>query len=123
MNAYVDKNPDTVKKVIRAIANGVTYFRDNKAGSIPILKDHFGIQNDQEAGIIWDELHNTFGAEIPKDMFREILESRRQTMIAANQWAKDKPLPDPEQFLTRDLLDSTLKEMGYVPTKLDAPAH
>ena len=105
MKAYADKNPATVKKVIRAIANGVTYFRDNKAGSIPILRDHFGIQSDQEAGIVWDELHNTFGAEIPKDMFREILESRRQAMIAANQWAKDKPLPDPEQFLTRDLLE------------------
>ena len=34
----------------------------------------------------------------------------------------DKPLPDPEQFLTRSLLDPTLKEMGYVPTKLDAPS-
>ena len=121
--AYLDQHPDTVKKVIRAIAKGVTYFRDNKAGSILVLKEHLGIQSDQEAGIIWDQLHNTFGAEMPKDLFREIFEARRQTMIAANQWPKDKPLPDPEQFLTRDLLDSTLKDMGYVPTKLDAPAN
>ncbi|HEY7663464.1 MAG TPA: ABC transporter substrate-binding protein [Xanthobacteraceae bacterium] len=121
--AYVDQHPDTVKKVIRAIAKGVTYFRDNRAGSIPILKGNLGIQSDQEAGVIWDQLHNTFGAEIPKELFREIFEARRQTMIAANQWAKDKPLPDPEQFLTRDLLDSTLKEMGYVPTKLAAPSN
>jgi len=106
--------------VIRAIAKGVTYFRDDKAGSIPVLKEHFGIQSDKEAGVIWDQLHNTFGAEVPKDLFQEILESRRQTMITANQWPKDKPLPDPEQFLTRGLLDSTLKDMGYVPTKLDA---
>ncbi len=121
--AYVDQHPDTVKKVIRAIAKGVTYFRDNRAGSILVLKEHLGIQSDQEAGIIWDQLHNTFGAEVPKDLFHEIMESRRQTMIVANQWPKDKPLPDPEQFLARNLLDSTLKEMGYVPTKLDAPAH
>ena len=67
-------------------------------------------------------MHNTFGAEVPKDLFHEIFEARRQTMIAANQWPKDKPLPDPEQFLTRELLESTLKDMGYVPTKLDAPA-
>jgi NitT/TauT family transport system substrate-binding protein len=121
--AYVDRNPETVKKVIRAVAKGVMYFRDNRAGSIPSLKEHFGIQSDQEAGVIWDQLHNTFGAEMPADLFREILEARRQTMIAANLWPKDKPLPDPEQFLTRDLLDSTLKEMGYVPTKLDAPSN
>ncbi|MGA7490286.1 MAG: ABC transporter substrate-binding protein [Xanthobacteraceae bacterium] len=121
--AYVDQHPDTVKKVIRAIAKGVTYFRDNKAGSILVLKEHLGLQSDQEAGVIWDQLHNTFGAEVPKDLFREIFEARRQTMIAANQWPKDKPLPDPEQFLARDLLDSTLKQMGYVPTKLDAPSN
>lgn len=121
--AYVEQHPDTVKKVIRAIAKGVMYLRDNRAGSIPALKEHLGLQSDQEAGVIWDQLHNTFGAEVPKDLFREILEARRQTMIVANQWPKDKPLPDPEQFLTRDLLESTLKEMNYVPTKLDAPSN
>jgi ABC-type nitrate/sulfonate/bicarbonate transport system substrate-binding protein len=123
MKAYVDKNPDTVKKFIRAVANAVTYFRSNKEGSIPILREHFGIKSDQEAGIIWDQLHNTFGAEIPKDLFGEILESRRQAMISANQWPKDKPLPDPEQFITRTLLETTLKEMNYVPTKLNGPSN
>ena len=39
-------------------------------------------------------------------------------MIAANQWPKDKPLPDPEQFLLRAQLEATLKEMNYVPVKL-----
>ena len=41
-------------------------------------------------------------------------------MIAARQWPADKPLPDPKSFLARNLLDSTLKEMGYVPAKLGA---
>jgi hypothetical protein len=99
------------------------YYRDNKAGSIPILREHLSIDNDQDAGVVWEETHNTFGAELPKQQFREIFESRRLDMIAAKQWAADKPLPDPEQFLLRDLLDSTLKDMGYVPTKLDAPGN
>jgi ABC-type nitrate/sulfonate/bicarbonate transport system substrate-binding protein len=120
--AYVDKNHDTLKKFIRAIARGVMYLRDNKEGSIPSLKEHLGIENDQEAGYVWDEVHNTFGAELPKDLFREIFESRRLDMIAAGQWPKDKPLPDPEGFLTRELLDTTLKEMNYVPTKLNGPS-
>jgi NitT/TauT family transport system substrate-binding protein len=118
----VKQNPETVKKFIRAIARAVMYFRDNKEGSLATLKDHLAIENDQEAGLVWDELHNTFGAELPGDLFREILESRRETMIAARQWPPDKPLPDPERFVARELLDSTLKEMGYVPTKLDSPA-
>src|SRR6516164_2083811 len=117
---FVEQNPQTVKKFIRAIARAVVYFRENKAGSLPTLKEHLGVDNEQEAGLVWDELHNAFGAELPADLFREILESRRETMIAARQWPADKPLPDPEQFVARKLLDSTLAEMCYVPAKLDA---
>ncbi len=121
--AFVEKNPETVKKIIRAIAKAVMYFRDNKQGSIAVLRHHIGsIKSDAEAGLIWDQLHNSFGAEVPKDLFREIFKSRRLTMIAARQWPEDKPLPDPEQYLARNLLDPTLKEMNYVPAKLDAPA-
>jgi ABC-type nitrate/sulfonate/bicarbonate transport system substrate-binding protein len=120
---FVQKNPETAKKIIRAVAAAVTYFRDDKQGSIAVLRHHIGsIQSDAEAGLIWDQVHNTFGAEVPKDLFREIFESRRLTMIAARQWPEDKPLPDPESFLARDLLDPTLKEMGYVPTNIEAPA-
>jgi NitT/TauT family transport system substrate-binding protein len=117
--SFVDQNPETTKKFIRAIAKAVMYFRTNKEGSVATLKKHLGIDNEKEAGLIWDELHDAFGAELPANLFREIFESRRLTMISARQWPADKPLPDPEQFLTRNLLESTLKEMGYVPTKLD----
>jgi hypothetical protein len=99
------------------------YYRDNKAGSIKTLKEHLGVADDKDAAIIWEQTRNTFGAELPKDLFRQIFESRRQTMIAAKQWAADKPLPDPEQFVLRAVLDGTLKEMKYVPTKLDAPSN
>jgi len=120
--SFVEKNPETVKKIIRAIAKAVMYFRTNKEGSIAVLRHHIGsIKTDEQAALIWDQLHNTFGAEVPKDLFREIFESRRLTMIAARQWPENKPLPDPEQFLARNLLDPTLKEMGYVPTKIEAP--
>ncbi len=121
MQSFVEQHPDTVKKIIRAIAKSVMYFRTNKEGSIKVLEHHLGIKTDAEAGIIWDQLHDVYGAEVPKDLFRKIFESRRLTMIAARQWSQDKPLPDPEQFLARTLLESTLKEMGYVPTNLAAP--
>jgi ABC-type nitrate/sulfonate/bicarbonate transport system substrate-binding protein len=116
--AFTEKNPETVKKFTRAIAKAVMYLRDNKDGSVKAIKEHLGIDNDKLAGLIWDELHNSFGAELPKDQFREIFESRRLDMIAENQWPKDKPLPDPEQFLLRAQLESTLKEVKYVPAKV-----
>jgi ABC-type nitrate/sulfonate/bicarbonate transport system substrate-binding protein len=120
---FVDKNPETTKKFIRAIAKAVMYFRTNKVGSIPTIKKYFGIKSDEEAGALWDQLHNSFGAEIPKDLFRHIFESRLKSMIAARQWPKDKSLPDPEHYIARDLLESTLKDMNYIPTKLEAPAN
>src|SRR6476661_1214343 len=117
---YFRKNQDTVKRFIRAIARGVMYYRDHKQESYPSMKEHLGVKSDEEAGMLWDELHNTFAAELPADLYREIFESRRIDMIAANEWPKDKPLPDPEQYLGRALLDATLKDMNYVPAKIDA---
>lgn len=120
---FIDKNPETTKKFIRAIARGVMFFRTDRAGSIPTLKKHLGIDSDEQAGLIWDQLHNVFGAEIPKDLFRHIFESRRKTMIAKKLWPADKPLPDPEHWLYRDMLESTLTAMHYVPTNLKAPTN
>ncbi|HML12013.1 MAG TPA: ABC transporter substrate-binding protein [Xanthobacteraceae bacterium] len=118
MQSFVEQHPDTAKKVIRAIAKAAIYFRSNKEGSIKVLEHHIGgIKSDAEAGLIWDQLHDSYSPEVPPDLFREILESRRLTMVAARQWPEDKPLPDPEQFLARKLLESTLKEMNYVPAK------
>src|SRR5262249_38799085 len=92
---YFEKNQETVKKFIRAVARGVMYFRNEKAGSLATVKGHLGIQNDAEAGMVWDELHNTFAAEMPADLFREVFESRRLDLIASKEWPTDKPLPDP----------------------------
>ena len=107
----------TVAKFIRAIARGVMYFRTEKTGSLPTIKSYLGIQSDADAGLAWDELHNTFAAEMPAELFREIFESRRLDLIAAKEWPADQPLPDVEQFVSRALLEKTLKDMNYVPTK------
>jgi len=116
---FFEQNPETVKKFIRAMANAVTFYRSNKQGSVETIKKYLGITNDAEAGAIWDQLKDAFGAEIPPHLFAQIIESRVKTMQAARQWPEGKPVPDPEQFVARKLLDSTLKEMGYVPTKLE----
>ena len=105
LTSYADKNPDTVKRFIRAIAKAIMYIRDNKAGTVAVFKEYIGIEDAQEAGLLWDTLHNTYDAALPKDLFREIFESRRTDMIAAGQWPKDKPLPDTEGFVKRKLLD------------------
>jgi ABC-type nitrate/sulfonate/bicarbonate transport system substrate-binding protein len=114
---WFNKNQDATRRFIRSIAKGVMFFRNNKTESLPTIKNHLGITDDAQAALIWDELHNTFAAEMPANLFREVFESRRLDLVAAKEWPADKPLPDPEQFLARALLESTLKEMNYVPTK------
>ena len=58
MQSFVEQHPDTVKKIDRAIAKAVMYFRTNKEGSIKVLEHHIGsIKNDAQAGAIWDQLH------------------------------------------------------------------
>jgi ABC-type nitrate/sulfonate/bicarbonate transport system substrate-binding protein len=121
--AFIDQNPDVVAKLIRAQAKATMFYRTDKAGSLPSLREHLGIDNDKDAGLVWDQTHNLFAAELPKELFHEIFEQRRQIMIAAKQWAPDKPLPDPEQFLMRDVLEKTLKDMNYVPAKLAKPTN
>ncbi len=115
---WYDKNQDTVAKFIRAIARGVMYVRTNKAGSIPTIKNYLGIQTDEQAGLVWDQVHSAYAAEMPAELFREIFESRRLDLIAAKEWPADKPLPDVEQLVPRALLEKTLKDMNYVPAKL-----
>jgi NitT/TauT family transport system substrate-binding protein len=123
LKAYADKNPDVMPKLTRAIAKAVTFYRANKEGSIPTLKEHLGVENDTDAGLVWEQTRDAFGAELPPELFREIFESRLQDMIAAKQWPADKPMPDPELWLLRAQLDSTLKAMNYVPTKLTKPSN
>ena len=121
MQDFLDKNPEAVKKFIRAVAKAVMYFRSNTDGSVQTIKKYMAITNDAEAISVWEQLKDAYGAELPPDLFADIIESRVKSMQAARQWPEGKPIPTPEQFVTRELLDSTLKEMNYVPTKLNAP--
>ncbi|HUZ73597.1 MAG TPA: ABC transporter substrate-binding protein [Stellaceae bacterium] len=115
LTSYVEKHPDTVKAFDRAIAEAIMYIRTNKEGTMPIFKTYLGIDDPQEQALLWDSLHDTYDAEIPKKLFRDIFVSRRLDMIAAHQWPKDKPLPDTEKFVARKLLDEALSEAHYVP--------
>lgn len=113
--AFTEKNPDTVKAFIRAVAEAILYIRDNKQGTMPIFKAYLGIDDPEEQSLLWDELHNVFDASLPAEPFRAIFESSRLGMVATGQWPKDKALPDTESFVARPLLDGALKEVHYTP--------
>lgn len=111
--SYLDENRETVKKFIRAIANATQFLRHNREGSIPVIQKYFGIDSAEEAGFIWETVHDQYGPDIPASLLRKLFEGRVMRMKSRDLWPEDKKVPDPEQYVERELLTSTLREMGY----------
>lgn len=111
---YLAQHREAVKKFIEAIARAIMYIRNNKSGTVPVIEKYLGIKDPEEASLLWDDLHDSFGATLPAPLFRKIFESRRDAMVVDGEWPKNKPVPDPEQFAARKLLDESLAEVHYV---------
>lgn len=110
---YLEKNPDTVKSFIRAIANAEQYIRTNDEGTIDVIIKYFGMEDRKVAAAVYEELYNQYGPDIPNDLLNALFKSRFDRLVEKGNWPKDKPMPDPEHFVARDLLSSTLRDMGY----------
>ena len=102
-----------MKRFIRAIANAENYLNTNKAGSVQVIQKYFGIDKADEAGYIWDTVHDQYGPDIPSDLLGKLFSGRVKRMQSKGLWPKNKPAPDPEQYVERKLLKETLREMGY----------
>lgn len=111
--SYLKENRDVVRRFIRSIAKATQYLRYNEEGSIPVIQKYFGISEPKEAAFIWREIHDQYGPDIPQTLFKKLFEGRLDRMKAKGLWPKDKPMPDIEQFVARDLLNETLRELGY----------
>jgi NitT/TauT family transport system substrate-binding protein len=118
---YLKKNRATVKKFIRAMAKAEQYMVENKEGTVDVIHQVFKMKDRREAVAIYEEVFDQYGPDIPEDLFFKLFNSRRTRMVSKGLWDKDKPLPNIEQFIARDLLTETLREMGYylqAPPKL-----
>ncbi len=58
---------------------------------------------------LYNQVRDKFGPQIPKDLLRQLFEGIATPELG---WTKDKPLPDLEQFVARDLLNEVLRELG-----------
>jgi NitT/TauT family transport system substrate-binding protein len=118
---YLKKNRATVKKFIRAIAKAEQYMMTNKEGTVDVIQKFFKMKDRREAEAIYGEVFDQYSPDIPEDLYKKLFNSRRTRMVSKGLWPKEKPLPDIEQFIARDLLTETLREMGYylqAPPKL-----
>lgn len=100
---------DTMKRFIRAVAKAADYIRTERAGTIEIIQKHFQIQDVRVAENLYNQMQDKFAPQIPRDLFRQLFDSVATPELG---WPKDKPLPDVEQFVARDLLTDVLREMG-----------
>ncbi len=110
---YLKKNRATVKSFIKAIAKAEKYLRTNKKGSVDVIAKYFAMKDRKVAEGVYDEVFDQYSPKIPKDLFLKLFQSRVKRLIRKGGWPKNKPLPDLEQFVARDLLNETLKEIGY----------
>ena len=110
---FLKNNRPTVKKFIKAIARAEAYLDRNKAGSVEVIQKYFGIPKASEAGYIWDTVHDQYGPDIPAHLLQKLFDGRVKRMQSKGLWPKDKPVPNPEQFVARDLLKESLREIGY----------
>ncbi len=78
-----------------------------------VIQKYFSIKKVTEAEYIWGEVHDQYGPDIPAGLFKKLFTARRKRMIKRGLWPKDKPLPDVEKYVARDLLAPTLREVGY----------
>ena len=105
----IKEKRDEVKRFIRAIAKAADYIKTNKKGTMEVIQKWLSIKDVKVAEAVYKQVQNAYGPEIPRDLLRLLFESRA---TPESGWPAGKPLPDIEQFVARDLLNETLREMG-----------
>ena len=110
---YLKKNRATAKKFIKAIAKAEAYMRTNKKGTVDVIAKYFAMKDRKLAEGVYEEVYDQYSPELSKDLLKNLFLSRVKRLIKKGSWPKDKPLPDLEKFVARDLLTETLKEIGY----------
>ncbi len=99
---------DVVRRFIRAVARATDYIRTERAGTLEVIEKHFQL-HDRVAESFYIQIQDKFAPQIPRDLFRQLFDSVATPELG---WPKDKPLPDVEKFVARDLLATTLRELG-----------
>ena len=110
---FLKNNRATAKKFIKAIAKATQYLNANKDGSVAVIQKYFGIKSKKQAGYIWDTVHDQYGPDIPENLLLKLFQGRVKRMQSKGLWPKDKPVPNPEQYVERKLLNESLREIGY----------
>ena len=104
---FVDQHPDTVKKFIRAIASGVMFYRDNKAGSLRLAQGaprHRQRQGRRHhlGGNPQHVRRRASAREIPRDLrVAPTGHDCRQAMGAGQAAARPGAVPDARRCSTR----------------------
>ena len=109
---FIKEKRDAVKRFIRAIIKAEDYIRTNKQGTVDVIKKYFEIDDPNVNESIYNQVYDKYSPEMPPDLIRDLFESRTTPELG---WPAGKPLPDPEQFVDRNLLNEVFKEMGRKP--------
>ena len=100
---------DAMKRFVRAVAKACDMIRADRPETLAVIKKHFQIDDARVAENLYSQIRDKFSPQMPRDLLRQLFESVATPELG---WPKEKPLPDLEQFVARDLLAEVLREMG-----------
>lgn len=100
---------DVMRRFIRAVAKAADYIGAERVGTIEIIQKHFQILDRRVAETLYDQIRGKYAPQIPRDLFRQLFDSVATPELG---WPKDRPVPDVERFVARDLLNEALRELG-----------
>jgi len=111
---FVKEKRDVAKRFIRAMIKAEDYIKANQQGTLEVIAKYFEIKDPKVTESIYKQVYDKYSPEMPANLIRDLFESRTTPELG---WPKGKPLPDPEQFVDRSVLNEVLKEMGRTPGK------
>ncbi len=110
---YLEKNPDTVRRFIRAIARATLYLATERGGSIDIIQKRLSLASLAEANVLWTAIHREFDPVIPAELLQQAFQDNLSRLRQQGLWPNDRPMPPVEQFLASDAMKTALREIGY----------
>jgi NitT/TauT family transport system substrate-binding protein len=109
---FLKDKRDVVKRFTRAIIKAEDYIKANKKGTMEVIAKYFEINDAKVVESIYNQVHDKYAPDMPPDLIRDLFESRTTPELG---WPQGKPLPDPEQWVDRSVVNEVLKEMGRKP--------
>ena len=116
---YLKANRDTVRRFIRAVAKATDIIHTDGKTTVAVIQKYLGIYHPEETKALWLSVRDTFTADIPAPLLKNLFADRLRRLQQKGLWPRDRKSPNPEYFIARGLLSKTLNQMAHAFETID----